>query len=348
MLGLRIGIDFGSSSFTVFVDGKGVVLCEPSVMICDKYTGKIIAVGNSAKAMCEKLPDSMQAVYPIKDGIVTDRKHALLMIRRCINSVCFGKLFKPNVLMCVPSTVTPLQKKTVFDVVMASGVGRACFVDEALASAIGAGVSLTEVRGTMVCDIGGGVTDCCIVTMGNMADAESVKTGGNDFSKAIIDYVAKKHKIEIGSFTAEEIKRTIGSAVKRRENIALICCGKRISDGIPCEFEITSEEVYECLRPHLSRILSCVLRLLERTPPELCGDIAENGIILSGGSARLFGLDRYLEERTKIKTVIAENPEECAAIGIGALLKDMKYLDRNGYVFKSASDNNEENAEMES
>lgn len=347
MLGLRIGIDFGSSSFTVFVDGKGVVLHEPSVMICDKYSGKTLAFGNAAKAMSEKLPDSMTALYPIKDGIVTDRRLALIMLRRCINSICFGKLFKPNVLMCVPSTATQLQKKTVFDVVMSSGAGKACFVDEALAAAIGAGVSLTEPKGTMVCDIGGGVTDCCVVTMGNMAVSESVNTGGNDLTKAIIEYVAKKHRIAIGIPTAESIKITIGSAVMRRDEIAVICCGKRISDGIPAEFEITTGEVYEALKPHIKNILSCITRVLEATPPELCGDIAENGIILSGGSARLFGLDEYIEEKTRVRTTIAESPEECAARGIGVLLKDMKYLDANGYIFKSVSEVTGESTEMD-
>lgn len=347
MLGMKLGIDFGSSSFTVFADGKGVVLCQPSVMVCDGYSGKVIAYGNTAKNMCEKLPASMRAVYPIKDGVVTDRKYALIMLRKCINNICFGKLFKPNVLMCVPSTATPLQKKTVFDIVTASGAGKACFVDEALASAIGAGVSLTQAGGTMVCDIGGGVTDCCVVTMGNMAVAESVKTGGNDFTKAITEYVAKKHKISIGIPTAEDIKITIGSAVLRRNEIAVIGCGKRISDGVPSQFEITSEEVYEILKPHLKRILSCVLSVLEKTPPELCGDIAENGIILAGGSAKLFGIDEYIEKHTKVKTVIADKPEECAVRGIGILLKDMKYLDRNGYIFKSASDDIDESSETD-
>lgn len=341
MLGTKIGIDFGSSSFTVFVDGKGIIMRQPSVVVCDSFSGKLLAVGNTAKAMCEKLPGSMRAVYPIKDGVVTDRKYALIMLRKCINSVCFGKLFKPNVLMCVPSTVTPLQKKTVFDIVTSSGAGKACFVDEALAAAIGAGVSLTEAKGTMVCDIGGGVTDCCVVTMGNIALAQSVQTGGNDFTKAIIEYVAKEYKTQIGIPTAEEIKLTVGSAVRRREKIAVIYCGKRIPDGVPVQFEITSEEVYEVLKPQLEKIIACILSVLEKTPPELCGDIAENGIVLSGGSAKLFGLVEYIERYTKVATHIAEDPEECAVRGVGILLKDMKYLDRNGYIFKSVSESGE-------
>ena len=347
MLGLRIGIDFGSSSFSVFVDGKGVVLHEPSVMVCDSFSGKTIAVGSAAKAMCEKLPDSMKAVYPIKDGIVTDRKQACIMLRSYINKICFGKFFKPNILMCVPSTATLLQKKTVFDVVMSAGAGKACFVDESLAAAIGAGVSLTEPKGTLICDIGGGVTDCSVVTMGNIAVSESVKIGGNDLTKAIIDYIARKNKIEIGIPTAEEIKKTIGSAVRRFEEIAVVSCGKNTANGLPVEFEVTSGEVYEVLKPHLDEILALIIRVLEKTAPELCGDISQTGIILSGGSAKLYGIDKFIEYATGVKTVVAEEPEECAARGIGILLKDMKYLDRNGYIFKQGTDVSEESTELD-
>lgn len=345
MLGLRIGIDFGSSSFTVFVDGRGIVMHEPSVSVCDRYSGKTLAIGTNAKKMCNKLPDSMKAVYPIKDGIVTDREQACVMLRNCINKICFGKVFKPNVLMCVPSTVTPLQKKTVFDVVMSSGAGKACFVEEALAAAIGAGVSLTEPEGTFVCDIGGGVTDCCVVTMGNIAVSESVALGGNDFTKSIIEYVAKKYKIELGVPTAEEIKTVIGGAIPRNDEIAIIACGKSLETGLPEETELTSSEIYEVLKPCLEEMLSCILRVLEITPPELSGDIVSKGIILTGGSAHLYGMDKFIENRTKVRTAVAENPEECAARGIGILLKDMKYLDRNGYIFKSLTEESEDGGE---
>ncbi len=342
MLGLRIGIDFGSSSFTVFVDGRGIVMSEPTVLVCDSYTGKTLALGTNAKKMCDKLPASMKAVYPIKDGVVTDREQACIMLRNCINKICFGKVFKPNVLMCVPSTVTPLQKKTVFDVVMSSGAGKACFVDEVLASAIGAGVSLTEPEGTFVCDIGGGVTNCCVVTMGNIAVSDSVAVGGHDLTKSIIDYVAKKYKIELGIPTAEEIKTVIGGAVPRNDEIAIIACGRSLESGLPAEIELTSGEIYEVLLPCLYEMLSCILRVLEITPPELSGDIVSKGIILTGGSAKLFGMDRFIENKTKVHTIIAEAPDECAARGIGILLKDMKYLDRNGYIFKSQPDESED------
>lgn len=345
MIGQKIGIDFGSSSFTVFVDGKGVVMCEPSVMICDKYSGKPLAIGNKAKQMSEKLPDSMVAVYPIKDGVVIDREQACIMLRNCINKICLGKLFKPNILICVPSTATPLQKKTVFDVIMASGAGRACFVDEPLAAAIGAGVSLTEPRGVMVCDIGAAVTDCSVVTMGNIAVSESIAVAGNILDDAIIDMIAKKYKVEIGKPTADIIKRTIGSAIPRRDELAVMIGGKSIDGGLPVEIEVTSAEVYETVKPKLDEILACIMRVLELTPPELSGDITDTGIILTGGTAKMFGMSDFISEHTGVDVLVADEPEDCAVQGIGILLDDMHYLDRNGYIFKSASVDNTEDGE---
>ncbi len=338
--GLKIGIDFGSTSFTVFVEGKGIVMCEPSVAVVDKYSGKTLAFGNEAKAMCEKLPESMSAVYPIKDGIVIDRRQAGLMLENCINKVCRGRLFKPDVMMCVPGTVTPLQKKTVYDVIMSAGAGRACFVDEALCAALGAGVSRSDKKGTMVLDIGGGVTNCSVVALGNIALSDTVNIGGNDFTKAIIEYIAKNYKVEIGASTAEDIKMTIGSAVPRNVDLGLIVCGKNTESGFPVQVEITAEEIYDVLKPKLDGILSLVFGVLENTSPELCGDIAENGIILTGGSANLYGIGSLLSRKTKVKAIVAENPGECAANGIGILLKEKKNFDSDTYAFRT-----EENAE---
>lgn len=318
-------------------------MCEPSVAIVDKYSGKTLAFGKEAKEMCEKLPDSMSSVLPIKDGIVIDRRQAGLMLADCINKVCRGRLFKPDVMMCVPGTVTPLQKKTVYDVVMSAGAGRACFVDCSLASALGAGVSPSDKKGTMVIDIGGGVTNCSVVALGNIAVSDTADIGGNDFTKAVIEYIAKNYKVEIGASTAEEIKMTIGSAVPRSVDMGLIVCGKNTENGFPVQVEITAEEIFEVLRPKLEGILALVFRVLENTSPELCGDIAENGIILTGGSANLYGIDKLISRKTKVKTFIAENPGECAARGIGMLLKDRKNFDRDGYSFRT-----EEKAEEDS
>ncbi len=339
---MKIGIDFGSTNLTVFVEGKGIVLCEPSVMVVDKYSGKTVAMGNAAKKMLGKLPASMITVNPIKDGIINDFGAAVKMLRTYLDKLCSGKLLRPNLLMCVPSTVSELDKKILFDAVTAAGAGRACFVDQSLAAAIGSGISLTEPKGTFICDIGGGTSDCAVVTMGNIAVCSSVRVGGNDLTDNIAAYILREHNIEVGTETADNIKRTVGSAVFRNEEIAIIAGGKNLDTGFSVHFEITSTEVYWVLKPYVEDILKCVKSVLEITPPELVSDIFDTGITLSGGTANLFGINRYIEWNTGLRTRKANNPEHCAALGLGRLLGNMKYLENNGYVFASADDESED------
>lgn len=338
MLGMKIGIDFGSTNLTVYAENKGIILCEPSVTICDKYTGRTVAVGNAAKKMAGRLPDSMTAVYPIRDGMINDFDAAVRMLRTYLDKLCAGKLLKPNILMCVPSSVSELDKKTVFDAVTAAGAGRACFVEQALAAAIGAGVSLTEPKGTFICDIGAATSDSAVVTMGNIAVSSSVRTGGNDLTDNIANYILREHNIEVGYETADYIKRTVGSAVFRNDEIAVTACGKDLDTGYTVLFEITSAEVYWVLKPIVEEIRKCIANVLEVTPPELVSDIFETGIILAGGTANLFGLDRYIEWNTGLRTRRAQDPDQCAALGLGRLLGNMKYLESNGYVFVGADE----------
>lgn len=342
MLGMKIGIDFGSSNFTVFVEDKGIVMSEPSLVVCDSFSGKPLAMGNAAKKMLGKLPASMYAVNPIKDGIVNNYDIACMMLRTYLNKLCANKLFRPNILMCVPSTVTELEKRTIFDAVIDAGAARACFVDEALAAAIGAGVSLTQPEGTFVCDIGGGTSDCAVVTMGNIAVSGKEKVGGNDFTKTISDYIFHEHNIEVGYETADHIKRTVGTAVFRNEEVAIVAGGKSCETGLPVLFEITSTEVYWILKGHVDKVFNCIKSVFEKTPPELISDIFENGIVLTGGTANLYGLDRFIEWNTGIRTYKGEHPENCAVLGLGRLLKDLTYLENNGYIFKTREDDSEE------
>ncbi len=339
MLGVKIGIDFGSTNLTLCEDDKGIVISEPSVVICDKYTGTPIAFGARARKMSGKLPGSMCEVYPIKDGKVNDFKMARFMLRSYIDRLCKNRLFKPNILMSVPGSVTELEKKTLLDVIYSAGAGRACFLDEALAAAIGSGVSLTEPKGTFICDIGGGTADCAVVTMGNIAVSRSVRVGGNDLTRRIREYILHEHNIEVGDETADEIKRTVGSAVYRNDEVAMIAGGKSCETGCPILFEISSTEVFWVLKSCVAEILDCICRLLESTPPELLSDIADTGIILTGGTAKLFGIDRFIEWNTGIRTFCAPEPEKCAALGLEVMLADLKYLENNGYVFKPGEDN---------
>lgn len=342
MPGLKLAIDFGSNQLTVFTEHKGITLTEPSLMITDAFSGAPIAIGKSAKKMLGKLPASMKAVTPVKDGIVYDYAASCRMLRTYLNRLCAGRLFKPDVLMSVPGNVTPLQRKTLFDAVTRAGAGRACFVEEALAAAVGAGVSLSEPKGSFICDIGGGTTDCAVVTMGNIAVSGSVKVGGNDLTKVITGYIRREHNVEIGAETAETIKKTVGCAIFRAEEIAIVFGGKNCDTGLPVFFEITSTEIYWILKSYVEEILNCIRGVFERTPPELVSDIADSGIILTGGTANLFGLDRFIEWNTGVRTVRAASPEDCAVLGMGRLLGNMRYLERNGYVFQSSETDEED------
>lgn len=341
MLGMKIGIDFGSANITLFSENEGIIVCEPSLAVIDRYSEKTIAVGNAAKEMLGKLPGSMRVVRPIKDGIINDFDIAVDMLSGYINRICRGRLFKPNVLMCVPSSVTELQKKTVFDAVTKAGCARACFVDEALASAVGAGVSLSDPAGAFICDIGGGTTDAAVVCKGNIAVSASVKTGGNDLTACISDYILKEHNVEVGPDNAEYIKKTAGAAVYRNEEIGVVACGKSLDTGYPVTFEITSSEIYWVLKAHTDKILGCIKDVFSMASPELIPDVYDSGITLTGGSSQLFGMDRFIEWNTGIRTVRAPYPEKCAALGLGRLLDNLQYLESHGYIFTSGSEDND-------
>ena len=341
MPGMKLGIDFGSTNLTVFAEGRGIVLRELSAIVCDRYTMRPIAMGNAAKSLVQKLPDSMVSVNPIRAGVVQDYGMALLMLSRYLNRVCAGRLFRPSVLMCVPSSVSSVERKTLFDLVTEAGAGKACFIEESLAAAIGAGVSLTEPKGTFSCDIGGETTDCAVVTMGNIAVSGSVRVGGKHLTRVIADYIYREHGIEVGDQTADEIKKAVGTAIYRNEEVAVIAAGKSVDTGFPVHFELTSTELYWVLKSYMEDILGCVKSVLEVTPPELISDIADTGVILSGGSANLYGIDRFIEWNTSLHTVRAAAPEDCAVLGLGRLLKNRKSLETNGYVYISPEDDEE-------
>ncbi len=333
MVGVKMGIDFGSANVTVFVEGKGIVFREPSVVICDASTGKPLVIGREARRMLGKLPPSMYPLFPIRDGVVNNFGAAKMMLTRYIDKVAGKKLFRPSVLLCVPSTVNELAKKSLFNLMMEAGAGRVCFVGEALAAAVGAGVSLTEPRGVCVCDMGGSVTDVAVVTMGNIAAARSVSVGGSVLTRAIAEYVLRKYRIELGEAEAERVKRSVGSVVPRREEIAVSACGKHADSGLPTFAEVSSTEVYGVLQPYLETVLNGIRDVLEEVSPELCGDLLDSGVILTGGGALLGGMAEWLREALGVPVVCAEDAENRAAEGVGRLLKNMKYLERNGYVF---------------
>lgn len=326
MLGMRIGIDLGTDSIIAYAEGKGIVLSEPSVVVCDAFTGKPVAMGGAALKMTGRVPGSLNVVRPLKDGIVSDFKLTELMLRYYIQKICKSAVLRPFVAVCVPSTVTRFEKKTILNVIMAAGAGNACLIEEPLAAALGAGIGTKKPRGSVVVDIGGGTTDTAVITMGSIAVSSSVKAAGGSITNAIIRYLSRERDIEVGYLTAEEIKCTIGSAVLREEETAMVANGKSIVSGMPLSFEINSTEVYYAIKDELDHILQGTLQVLERTPPELMSDIMDTGLTLTGGGSLLYGMAEMFKRHTGIDTDIAGEPQYCVARGIGAALRNADIL----------------------
>lgn len=338
MLGLKIGIDLGTTTTVIYVGGRGIVLSEASVVAFDDDTGEIVAMGEDAKRMREKNPDTLRVVSPLRDGVISDLEVTEQMLRKYIKRICKYRIFKPNVIVCTPSGVTTLEKRTLLSAITSSGAGRACVMEEPLAAIIGAKVKINSPQGILVADIGGGTTDVAVVTMGNIAISNSIKVAGNAMDEAIQRYVRRERDILIGLSTAEELKKTIGCAYLPTEEIAVTCKGKNFIGGMPCSFEITSTEVYLAIRECVEKIAESIRETLECTPPELVADIYGNGLILTGGGAKIYGLEKMLSERLSMRVKLADEPELCVAKGIGYGFKNMQFMKNNGYIFRAGED----------
>lgn len=338
MPGLNIGIDLGTANVNTYLQGKGIVMSEPSVVAYRTTTGKMIAVGKTAYKMVGREPDSIQTIRPMKDGVVSDFSVTEQMLRHFIKKLCGNEIFKPNIIISMPGTVTNLEQRTILDVITSSGAGKACLLEEPLAAAIGAGIDTSHPNGVMIVDLGGGTTDVAVITMGSMAVASSIKVAGNTLNEDIRRYCSRERNVLIGEQTAENIKIQIGAAFRRPEEVAMIAKGKDYVTGMPVEFEINSSEVYYAIRSHILAIVDSIISVLERTPPELAGDIMKEGIILTGGTALLYGLCDIVEERTGIQTRVADDPMNCVVNGIGHCLDHLELLVNNGYLFQSRED----------
>ena len=335
MLGINIGIDLGTTSVIAYQEGKGIVLSEPSVVAFRKPAGKMIAVGKAAYKMIGRESRAVVVVRPMRDGVVSNFSVTEQLLRYVIMQICGSEIFKPNIIVSMPGTVTNLEKRTILDVITSSGAGRACLLEEPLAAAVGAGIDTLQPNGVLVVDLGGGTTDVAVITMGSMAVATSIRVAGNALNDSIYKYCKRERGVVIGEQTAEEIKTTIGGAVRRENQIAMMAKGKDYISGMPVEFEIDSDEVYYAIRENIRSILNAIHEVLERTPPELASDIMEEGILLTGGTALLFGMEEAVYASTGIKTRIADDPVNCVANGIGSVLSNMESLENSGYLFLS-------------
>ncbi len=317
-LGSNIGIDLGTANILVYIKGKGVVLEEPSVVAYDRETNKIKAIGEEARQMLGRTPGNIVAVRPLKQGVISDYSVTERMIKYFIQKTIGKRRFrKPMVSICVPSSATEVEKKAVQDATYEAGARYVQIIEEPIAAAIGAGIDISKPCGNMIVDIGGGTTDIAVMSLGGAVVSHSVKVAGDDFDEAIVRYMRKKHNLMIGERTAEEIKIKIGACYARPETLSMEVRGRNLVTGLPKTISLTSEETEEALREATGQIIEAIHTVLELTAPELAADIADRGIVLTGGGSLLYGLEDLIEEKTGINTMIAENTMRCVAIGTG-------------------------------
>ncbi len=321
-----IGIDLGTATVLVYVKGKGVVLEEPSVVAVDKETGKVLKVGREAQALLGRTPGNILAVRPLEDGVISQYDVTRKMLKYFIRKTAGNGILKPRVLVCVPSGITEVEERAVCDATLAAGAKKTYLIEEPIAAAIGAGIDISKPNGNLVVDIGGGTSDAAVISYGDIVVSESVKVGGARMDEAIIKYIRHKHNVLIGEVTAEEIKKQIGSACPMDKEYIMDVKGRCLTEGLPKMISVSSEEIRMCLEPLVKEIVTAILRVIERTPPELVGDISANGIVLTGGASLLYGLDRVIEHASGIRTFVAENPSTCVAIGTGRSLDNLQVL----------------------
>lgn len=322
MIGSDIGIDLGTASILVYVKEKGVVLKEPSVVAFDRDTNRIKAIGEEARLMLGRTPGNIVAVRPLRQGVISDYTVTEKMLKYFITKAVGKQRFrKPLISICVPSGVTEVERKAVEDAAFQAGARDVKIIEEPIAAAIGAGIDISRPCGNMIVDIGGGTTDIAVISLGGTVVSTSIKIAGDDFDEAIVRYMRKKHNLLIGERTAEDIKIRIGSAYPRPELATADVRGRNLVTGLPKTITVTSEETEEALKDTTSQIVEAVHSVLEKTPPELAADIADRGIVLTGGGSLLYGLEELIESKTGITTMTAEDPMTAVAIGTGKFVE---------------------------
>src|SRR5258706_2906114 len=306
VLSKKIGIDLGTSTVLIYVKGEGIVINEPSLVAVNRDGTRILAVGKDAFEMVGRAPDSIQVIRPMRDGVIADFVATEGMLHHFIGKVQGRqRIFKPEIMVCVPSGVTSVERRAVTQAAISAGARQAWLIDEPLAPAVGAGLPISEPRGNAICDVGGGTTQIAAISLSGMVVAHSIRVGGNRIDDAITSYMKRKHSLLIGERTAEELKIAVGSAVLLKEPLRTDVRGPRLLSGLPKNLEVTSNDVTEAIQETLRPIVAARPRVLEETPPELAADIFDRGIVLSGGGALLRGLDRYIAMHTGLPAVLA-------------------------------------------
>jgi len=325
MLSKDLGIDLGTASVLVFVDGKGIVLNEPSVVAVDKNTDCITRIGKDAQVMLGRNPNNIEVIRPLRDGVINRYDVTEKMIEFFIRRACGNAVMRPRVVICVPTGISEVEQRAVMDAGSQAGARKTYLMAEPVAAALGAGLDIFSPTGHMVVDIGGGTTEVAVVSLGGIVVSKSIKIAGNRFDEAIMRYVRRKYNIAIGERTAEQIKIKIGAVYEHGTARTMEVKGRCLIQGLPKVIELSSKEMLEAMMEPISAIFDAVCSVIEKTPPELVGDVLRNGIVLTGGGSLLYGLDRLMADVIEIKTRVAKDPIKCVALGTGKILQ---YLDR--------------------
>ena len=318
-----MAIDMGTSETLVYAQDSGLVLRKPTVVAVDKFSGEMLKTGQEAEKMLGRTPANIVSIHPIQSGVINDYDMTAQMLREYINRNTSFSLFKPRVLMCVPSSISGVEERAICDAVIEAGARKVYLLETAVATAMGAGIDISLPDGHMVIDIGSGTTEVAVISMGGVVECESIKTAGDAFDDSIVRYVRRKYNLIIGQRTAEELKCSIGCVMKRPTDSVDEIKGRDVVTGLPKVIKIHSSELLEVFREPVVSIMEAVHNTLERTPPELVGDLSANGIVMSGGGSLLFGLDQLIERSTGIRTVVVDDAVSCAAYGAGKMLKHL-------------------------
>ncbi len=325
-LGRDMAVDLGTANTLVYVRGRGIILNEPSVVAVNVKTGVPLAVGAEAKRMIGRTPSHIQAIRPLKDGVIADFDICEKMLRYFIHRVHQRRFAKPRMVICVPSGITGVEQRAVMEAAEYAGAREAHIIEEPMAAAIGAGLPVHEPAGNMVVDIGGGTTEVAVISLGGIVTSQSIRIAGDELDEAIVAYVKKEYSLALGERTAEEIKIALGSAFPLQNEVRAEIRGRDLVTGLPKTIIISTAEVREAIEEPVSAIVDAVKVTLDRTPPELAADIMEQGIVLTGGGALLHGLDARLQDETGMPIVVARDPLNCVAIGSGQFLEEFEAL----------------------
>ncbi|WP_048601475.1 rod shape-determining protein [Rubeoparvulum massiliense] len=327
MFSKDIGIDLGTANVLVYVKGRGVVLDEPSVVAIDTESKRVLAVGEEARRMVGRTPGNIQAIRPLRDGVIADFDITEMMLKHFIEKIGMkGFMMKPRILICCPTNITSVEQKAIREAAQRSGARTVFLEEEPKVAAVGAGMDIYQPSGNMVIDIGGGTTDVAVLSMGDVVTASSIKVAGDKFDTAITKFIKQRYKLLIGERTSEDIKIQIATVYPNARHEEMDIRGRDMMTGLPQTITVRSEEIREALEESVAQIVAAAKSVLERTPPELSADIIDKGVFLTGGGALLHGMDMLLAEELKVPVLVAENPMSCVAEGTGKMLD---YLDRS-------------------